>query len=58
MGVKHIHVVLIVASIILFIFSGLWALNHSYTGAGYFSFLIAGALIIYCIQFLKKIKAL
>ena len=58
MGIKYIHVVLIISSIILSLGFGLWALSHNYTASSYCSFAIAAGLIFYCIQFIKKIKAL
>ena len=58
MGVKHIHVVLIVVSIILSIFFGLWTLNHHYEIWAYVSFATAAGLLVYCVQFIRKIRAL
>jgi len=58
MGIKYIHVVLIVASILLSFGFGVWTLNHNCALFGYLSFLIGVALIIYCTQFIKKMKAL
>ena len=58
MGIKYIHVVLIVLSILLCICFGLWTLNHNYEMIGYGSFLIAIALSVYCVLFIKKMKAL
>ncbi|MBF0504390.1 MAG: hypothetical protein HQL14_04725 [Candidatus Omnitrophica bacterium] len=58
MGIKNIHVLLIIASIILFLCFGFWALSHNYTAWGYGSLIISIALIIYCVQFIKKMKAL
>ena len=58
MGVKNIHVLLIVISILLFVFFGVWTLNHNDTISAYVSFAIAVALLIYCINFIKKMRAL
>lgn len=58
MGIKYIHVVLIVVSILLSLGFGLWTLDHNYTAWGYCSFVIAAGLIIYCVQFIRKMKAL
>lgn len=57
MGIKQIHVVLIAGSILLFIALGVWSIHHNQMIAGLFSFSLASALIIYCINFLKKLKA-
>jgi hypothetical protein len=58
MGIKYIHVTLIVVSIVLALGFGLWTLNHNYTIWGYCSFAVAIGLTIYCIQFVKKMKVL
>jgi len=58
MGIKYIHVFLIVLSIALCLLFGFWTLNHNNAILGYCSFAIALALIIYCVQFIKKMKAL
>jgi len=58
MGIKYIHVVLIVVSIILSLGFGFWTLWHEYASWGYCSFAIAGALAIYCVGFIKKMKVL
>ncbi len=58
MGIKYIHVFLIVLSIALCLGFGLWALNHDYGPLGYCSFAITVGLIIYLVQFIKKMKAL
>jgi hypothetical protein len=58
MGIKYIHVVLIVVSIILSLCFGLWTLNHDYRIWGYCSFAIAFGLVLYCVQFIKKMRAL
>ncbi len=58
MGIKYIHVTLIVVSIALCLGFGFWALKHDYGPLGYCSFAIAVGLIVYCVQFIKKMKAL
>ena len=58
MGIKYIHVVLILVSIALSFGFGLWTLNHGYTPSAYCSFAVAVALVFYCVQFIKKMKAL
>ena len=58
MGIKYIHVFLIVLSIALCFVFGLWTLDHHYAIIGYCSFVIAVGLIVYCLQFIKKMKAL
>jgi len=58
MDIKYIHVLLIVVSIILSLGFGLWTLNHNYRPLGFCSFAIAVGLIIYCVKFVKKMKAL
>ena len=58
MDIKYIHVVLIVVSVLLFLGFGLWTFNHNYAVSGFFSFAIAAGLIIYCVKFIQKMKAL
>jgi len=58
MGIKYIHVVLIVVSIALCLGFGFWTLSHNYTTSGYCSFAAAIGLIFYCVQFIKKMKVL
>lgn len=58
MGVKHIHVVLILVSIILSILFGLWTMKHHYDIWAYVSFATAAGLTIYCVQFIRKIRTL
>jgi len=58
MGIKYIHVILIIVSILLSLGFGLWTLNHDFMAWGYCSFVIAVALIIYCVKFIQKMKAL
>ena len=58
MGIKYIHVTLIVVSIALCLGFGLWNLIHDYTFSGYCSFAVAAGLIVYCVQFIKKMRTL
>ncbi len=58
MGIKNIHLLLIVISIILCMVFGVWTMGHDYTAWGYCSFAITVGLIVYCVQFIKKMKAL
>jgi len=58
MGIKYIHVFLIVLSIGLSLGFGLWTFNHNYAIIGYFSFALALGLVVYCVQFIQKMKAL
>ena len=58
MGIKYIHVVLIIASILLALGFGFWTLNHQYSLLGCCSFAVGVALVFYCAQFIKKMKAL
>ena len=58
MGVKNIHVVLIAVSILLSFGFGLWLIAHSFTAWGCLSFAITVALLIYCVDFIRKMKVL
>jgi len=58
MGIKYIHVLLIVVSIALCLGFGLWSLNHNNAAIGYVSFVVSFGLVVYCVQFVKKMKAL
>ena len=58
MGIKYIHVILIVVSIALALGFGCWTLSHSYMIWGYGSFILAAGLLVYCVQFIKKMKVL
>lgn len=58
MGIKNIHIILITASILLALGFGAWAINHDYALLGYGSLILAVGLIVYGIQFIKKLKAL
>jgi len=58
MGIKYIHVTLIVVSIALSVGFGLWTLNHDESALGFASFAVAAGLFVYCVQFVRKMKAL
>jgi hypothetical protein len=58
MGIKYIHVVLILVSIGLSIGFALWTLNHHDALSSYCSFAVAVGLIVYCVSFIRKMKAL
>jgi hypothetical protein len=58
MGIKYIHVVLILVSILLSLGFGLWTLYHDYAVWGYFSFAVAIGLMIYFVNFIKRMRAL
>jgi len=58
MGIKYIHVTLIVMSILLCVGFGFWSLYHSGLMVGYCSFAIAVGLVIYCVGFIKKMKVI
>ena len=58
MGIKYIHVVLIIVSIGLSLGFGFWTLRHECAVSGYCSFVVALALMVYCLQFIKKMKVL
>ncbi len=58
MDIKYIHVTLIVVSIALSLGFGFWTLSHSYMTSGFISFAIGAGLIVYCVRFIKKMKAL
>ena len=58
MGIKYIHVFLIILSIALCLGFGFWTLNHHSAITGYCSFAVAMALVVYCAQFIKKMKNL
>ena len=58
MGIKYIHVVLILVSIGLCIGFGFWTLHRSFMVSAYVSFTVAVGLTVYCFQFIKKMKAL
>jgi hypothetical protein len=58
MGIKYIHVTLIVVSIALSLGFGFWTLTHKGMAWTYGSFALAVGLIVYCTQFIKKMKAL
>jgi len=58
MGIKYIHVFLIILSIALFLIFGIWTLKHDNALTGYASFVIAAGLAVYCLIFIKKMKDL
>ena len=58
MGIKNIHIVLISCSVLVAGVFGGWSLNNDYQIGGYVSFTVAAALVIYGINFLKKVKTL
>ena len=58
MGIKNIHIVLIVASVLLCLFFGLWSVNNAHGPWGIIAFVTAIALGIYGITFVKKAKTL
>ena len=58
MGIKNIHIVLISCSVLVALVFGLWSFNNNYQPGGCISFVIAAALVIYGINFLKKVKIL
>ena len=57
MSVQSLHIILIVCSVLLFLFLGNWFLNHTQSIAAYTSFISAAALIIYAVFFIKKTRA-
>lgn len=64
MSLKAFHIIFIIASIILAIIFGIWAINnfmeqqtYGYLFTGIGSFLVAIGLIIYEVMFIKKVKA-
>jgi len=58
MGIKKIHILLIVLSCVLALFFGVWAIGHKYSIEGGCSLVIAVGLFVYAILFLKKMKDL
>jgi hypothetical protein len=58
MGIKYIHVTLIVVSILLCMGFGLWTLNHYSSLWAVGSFAAGAGLTVYCAPFIKKMKAL
>jgi len=58
MDIKNIHVLLIVVSIILCLGFGIWAFNHDAMAIGSLSFILTAGLVVYLMQFIKKMKAL
>ncbi len=57
MGVKTIHIILIIFSILLSIGFGFWTLKRQDMVSASLSFATAIGLIIYGITFIKKTKA-
>ncbi len=57
MGIKNIHIGLIFCSAIIAVVFGFWGLNNNYAALGGVSFVLAVALVIYGINFIKKTKA-
>jgi hypothetical protein len=58
MGIKYIHLILVIVSIALCLDFGVWTLNHNYTTWAVCSFVVTLGLIIYCVKFIKKMKGL
>ncbi len=58
MGIKNIHIILISASVLVSVVFGIWSLNNHYQILGYISLVSAVGLIVYGINFLKKVKTL
>jgi len=56
MGIKNIHVILIVASILFFLGFGFWGFKNDQALYAYCSFPAAAVLVIYCIQFIKQMR--
>ena len=57
MSLTDFHILFIILSIALSLFVGVWAVRAGQFFWGIIAFLAAGALIIYGINFLKKIKS-
>ncbi len=58
MGIKNIHIALIIVSTILAGIFGMWGLNHNFKGLGYASLAASFALLLYGVYFFKKVKML
>ena len=58
MGIKNIHLFLITAALALSLVFGFWALNHDFQLLGWISMAAAVGLVIYGVQFLKKVKGM
>ena len=58
MGIKNIHLILILVSILLALGFGCWTLNHHDIFLSGFSFMVMAGLLVYCVQFIKRMKAL
>ena len=58
MGIKNIHIVLIVASILVCLFFAIWSVKNVHGSWGIIAFVTAVALGIYGVGFVKKAKTL
>ncbi len=58
MGIKNIHIILITASVLVCVLFGFWSVNNARVGWGITAFVVAAALIVYGISFIKKAKTL
>jgi len=58
MGIKNIHIILITASVLVCLFFGFWSFNNAHSQWGIVSFVVAAALTVYGINFIKKSKTL
>jgi len=56
MGIKNIHVILIVASILFFLGFGFWGFKNDQALYAYCSFPAAIMLIVYCVKFIKQMR--
>ena len=58
MGIKNIHIILIAASVLVCLFFGLWSVNNTHVWWGGTAFVVAAALAVYGINFIKRSKTL
>lgn len=58
MGIKNIHIALIVVSLAITFIFGIWGLKNDYQLLGCISMVVAIGLIFYGVDFLKKVKSL
>ena len=58
MGIKNIHIILITASVLVCLFFGFWSVNNAHVWWGVTAFVVAAALTVYGINFIKKAKTL
>ena len=58
MGIKNIHIVLIACSVLVALVFGIWALNNNNQALACASLIAGFGLVIYGINFLKKVKIL